>query len=1157
MVHGGNVPPASATSKRDNLHAPLTFEREVLYRNDFTSRYWNPHPMRSTTSADAPVSSLSGGGESSVEQLARTRSRRPFRRVSDMAANATHGYIIGNYLQATDQDIRDFFWTGSGDGPGSVLNPFERFPISEDAIIKTATVVATVYIDRNGGRDGYDDLCIFDCPPSTGHRDPDRSDDGDDTFETDQAHGIDNVTPTDRRFWLMTVIGGLHGRHDYPMLETKLAKLYRVAFARQQALHLGINSSTSNGRQQQEHQQLEEENGIERQPVDESNSSVDSEPRHRLRRQAAPPDPERRPNKAGTSAKHSKAMKRGKSATTTTGKKLESSIRPPSASSSFGHSVLTNGYVVAYEQRLKHRNRNHRGPSSSSSSSSSSSVRHKRDFSETDRTGSQVLPVPPIVEVIGADGPEGGLASGDGSDEQLRSQRSDNGRHEAPDKDAYSTTGGRRKVRILIHNTTHLREEDRLSMESSGGRDTSNRAGSHANDGGVGGTSNQLLNQTEIIYSVFVGGLPVLATTAAEDMKLMSQEEMEHVLESMVYLKADPYLKEPQATPLIPSTQNGSGNVIALIGQNPSLFIVSCVAAVLLLILCIGMFLLARGKRKHIVALKKLESTQALVMPGTIAEELNALKTGDSGSSRQPSPSYPRDPSSATVSLMAQKPSPTIHFPLPPMTRPTSSSSSYSSDCSVYYPKRKQKHQQQQQQQQQHHHHHHHHHHQQQQQQLQQYHHHELLDEKSVNLTNKLQKQFHLQSLLPPGQENVYASVQKPLGKKDHKRRRKYLGENRVGSIEGGGVGGMALQPPLPPPRSPLTTTTASSASPSDHSATFADDRQPKLVPGAYEPSETYNTDVIMKHYLKRKPLTGVGGLPVEALNRDRIRVLAEQYNGIDSGSIGSYLSMASVKSFPRCFVPEPLSRVLEPVTMTHLDQSDVYADGVKSSGPDTAATSQYNTDTEVHLARSQSDGADPGVVGPIVWQMHKKEMEEITSPLRDPVVTRNRFEGLLEGAIQLYEEEEGPEREEEQKNSIPLPGVIRPCETRGKSALVVRETSRASSATIRPVTAAPGRKVDHSHDHHLAPGSPMPHGGRGGPGGGAGAGAAWSSGTHSPMVRPMSAGPFHSPQSGPTVGIEIAQVTAPHSVLQSTELSTAPLLQNIMQELQRFRNEQ
>lgn len=66
------------------------------------------------------------------------------------------------------------------------------------------------------------------------------------------------------------------------------------------------------------------------------------------------------------------------------------------------------------------------------------------------------------------------------------------------------------------------------------------------------------------------------------------------------------YLKEPQATPLIPSTYNGnSSNVIALIGQNPTLFVVSCVAAALFLVLLIGIFLVARGKRKHVTELKK------------------------------------------------------------------------------------------------------------------------------------------------------------------------------------------------------------------------------------------------------------------------------------------------------------------------------------------------------------------------------------------------------------------------------------------------------------------------------------------------------------------------------------------------------------------------
>uniref|UniRef100_A0A182Y2F4 Uncharacterized protein n=1 Tax=Anopheles stephensi TaxID=30069 RepID=A0A182Y2F4_ANOST len=1035
------------------------------------------------------------------------------------------GYIIGNYLQATDQDIRDFFWTGSGDGPSAVLNPFERFPISEDAIIKTATVVATVYIDRNGGPDGYDDLCIFDCPSVPGARgedEPDRLP----VDEDDYGHTVDNVTPTDRRFWLMTVIGGLYGRPDYPALEGKLAKLYRVAFARQQALHLGINGSTNN-------QHHHNNNTLEQQSMGENGE----QPVHRSRRRVPTTD-------GGNPRNGEEGLVAAQQQKVRPKPELSSGGTHPPHLDSTGRAMLLNGNVIAYEQGRRKRRRGRKASL------------YKRDTAgvvrlvQLEQTGSSsdVLPVPPVVEVIGGHNPQeqegsgaghGGSGSGNGEDseEQLRTLHGA-GLDGVPgpdrtvvrrnhDKDAYST--GRRKVRILIHNTTHLREEDRLAMDDGAGREN-NRSKSNRGRSAAADTTNHTLNQTEIIYSVFVGGLPVLATTAAEDMKLMSQDEMEHVLETMVYLKADPYLKEPQATPLIPSTQNGSGNVIALIGQNPSLFVVSCVAALLLAVLCVGLFLLARGKRKHIGEMKKLESTQALVMPGTISEELNALKTGESGSSRHPSP-YTRDPS-ASVSLIAQKPSPTIHFPLPPMTRPTSSSSSYSSDSSVYYPKRKQKH-----------HHHHHHHHQQQHHSQQQ---HELLDEKSVNLSNKLQKQFHLQSLLTVhgGQENVYASVQKP--KKENKRRRKYLGENRVGSFEGGGATGA-----VGPPRSPLTTTTASSASPSDRSY---DDREPKLVPGPYGHSETFNTDVILKHYLKRKPLVGYGdhghGLPVEALNRDKILVLEQCGGGgggvsVDSGSIGSYLSMASVKSFPRCFVPEPLSRVLEPVTMTHLDHSDAYMEGMKSTGPDTAATSQYNTDTEVHLARTQSDGADPGVVGPIVWQMHKKEMDEIASPMRDPVVTRNRFEGLLEGAIQLYTD--GPEREEEQKNSIPLPGVIRPVENRGKSAVVVRETSRSSSATIRPVTAAPARK--HTDGTHALgnPASPTPGGTRGG---------AWSSGTHSPLVRPMSAGPFHTP-SGPVGGMEVTRITAPQSVLQSTELSTAPLLHNIMQELKRFRNEQ
>lgn len=96
--------------------------------------------------------------------------------------------------------------------------------------------------------------------------------------------------------------------------------------------------------------------------------------------------------------------------------------------------------------------------------------------------------------------------------------------------------------------------------------------------------------------------------------------------------------------------------------------------------------------------------------------------------------------------------------------------------------------------------------------------------------------------------------------------------------------------------------------------------------------------------------------------------------------------------NFIRCGVPEPLSRVLEPVSVTHLDHYDADVDTAKTQKHDPAI-----------LHRSSSDGADPGVIGPVVWELHKQDIEKVASPLRDPISTRNRFEGLLEGAIRLY----------------------------------------------------------------------------------------------------------------------------------------------------------
>lgn len=46
-------------------------------------------------------------------------------------------------------------------------------------------------------------------------------------------------------------------------------------------------------------------------------------------------------------------------------------------------------------------------------------------------------------------------------------------------------------------------------------------------------------NQTELIYSVFVNGRPVLAVTAANDMKLVSESEVATVMGKEIYMKAE------------------------------------------------------------------------------------------------------------------------------------------------------------------------------------------------------------------------------------------------------------------------------------------------------------------------------------------------------------------------------------------------------------------------------------------------------------------------------------------------------------------------------------------------------------------------------------------------------------------------------------------
>lgn len=57
--------------------------------------------------------------------------------------------------------------------------------------------------------------CVYDCD------------------EEDESGEISSdFFPEDRRYWLLTILGGHYQTTDFPLIEHKLASLYRIAFSR-------------------------------------------------------------------------------------------------------------------------------------------------------------------------------------------------------------------------------------------------------------------------------------------------------------------------------------------------------------------------------------------------------------------------------------------------------------------------------------------------------------------------------------------------------------------------------------------------------------------------------------------------------------------------------------------------------------------------------------------------------------------------------------------------------------------------------------------------------------------------------------------------------------------------------------------------------------
>ncbi|CAG2053804.1 unnamed protein product [Timema podura] len=251
--------------------------------------------------------------------------------------------------------------------------------------------------------------------------------------------------------------------------------------------------------------------------------------------------------------------------------------------------------------------------------------------------------------------------------------------------------------------------------------------------------------------------------------------------------------------------------------------------------------------------------------------------------------------------------------------------------------------------------------------------------------------------------------------------------------------------------------------------------------------------------------------------------------------SPNSFLSMPSIKAFPRgASIPEPLARVLEPVSVKYLDsEAGLVLEPARK------------------MARHGSlEGEDPGVVGPLVWDMHCHRMhcqplpqagclegnliedlvlEAAADDLSRPDAAapnmgrmRQRFQELLDDAFSLFGSRSvSPAGGVEEDSSTP------PTLHRVRSAIVrsipfvseLRPPMCMISAFVQlssyywqhkalPNEFAPRpRTSDYRRPATAAAGTSRPRG-------------AWGTAHSSPptgrsgtLPRPLSAGPFHRPQ--------------------------------------------
>ncbi|XP_026839478.1 uncharacterized protein LOC6554474 isoform X3 [Drosophila erecta] len=971
----------------------------------------------------------------------------------------SHDNTDDDYPEVKDEiHLEDFFWTGSGDGPPDFLKKVHTgITKGKETVFKTETVVATIYVDGNNEIDIP--ICL-DCKP----------DDGGGTWDMG-GPGMPplNYSATDRRYWLLTVMSGFYTAKDNPTLEEKLARLYRLAFtSRQQTRHLGINGA----------QQIE---GVNLPAPRERRKSLTPATRMETTTGSPADDVEildmqdedeehyiksvRRLGEDTEWASHSQEEQEQSE------EQLPMGVTPSTSTESIDYGA----YVTLIPWELIQQN----GKSEK-----------LREMHETLLTKQ-----PPVQQ-------------------QQEQQRGE----EQPQTQTHTQTHPQslphsqpqplyrdEHVRVVIHNLTQISESDvqKWSTNTNG----FGTMGEH-NYVNLKFNDRPIANQTELIYTVLVNGRPVLATTAAKDMELVSESEAVKTFGQAVYMKSEPYIREPTATALAPVPRSGQAGFFNSVKNNVALVVISSLAILLLMLLLVAVLLLGRtrSRQRELSAVNRNSSRNELLSDGQSMRPTTSERTEG-----EPSPGHSQS-RDAGVRNFSYEREPRISFPAPPQeTRSRresiSSSTDNTSDSSVYCPINPPSADVQR-----------------------------ILDDKAARLFDA-HKRRHQYDRAEGHEETVYTSVvsEKKSDKMRHKSRRRYLNENRVGSLE----------------TSPVQGSLAG------HSSA---EESPEVMRRSYENfqrSEAFNPH---NNYHRNKLLTQKTGrgASAEAINSEMIRNL-QPSDKSDTASVGSFLSMASVRAFPKSTLPEPLNRVLDPVFVTYYDNVNAVAphNSTRSLRSHKSLGSKDNTIATIASfpspkappsvrnvrSASHSDNPDPGVVGPVVWERHKKKQTQEAqtyadynpSPLHNPSAIRNHYEGLLEGALQMYSSQD----------DIPMP---LPTQNFTNNRRATKREHRGSSAGLpsyhpsgepksiaeRPATAQPEKTSKSAHS--TQPPSPTY--------------SAWGGGSmyssHSTLNRPVSAGPFQRMEAR-------LDATAP----SGSATGAAPLIEAIQSELRRFKQQQ